>query len=189
MQVIWNEQNSEKLYAINEAALEKMIDRKKWTVVLMLRVFEFAMIVVNLLVGVWLILDTYFDQDGRWSIYFLAAMYIGFGLFGTWLRYRRQRDEVQFDPTLIGEIDKSIWRIDYLMQQGRFTFFWYMLPLSIVFSITMILDQNYWFALLFPLVLLPATWFGIHWEARKWHVPKKADLEDLRRVILAEPDS
>lgn len=188
MQVLWNEQNSEKLYAINEAALNKMIDRKKRTVRLMLLIFEGAMILVNLLVGMWLVLDTVFGSDGRWYVYFLAAMYIGFGLFGAWLRFKRQREEVQFEPTMIGEIDKSIWRIEYLMQQGRYVFYWYLLPLSIGFAFIMVLDEKYLWAILFPLVLIPATWYGVRWEARKWHMPKKANLEDLRRVILTEPE-
>lgn len=185
MQVIWNNQNNEKLYAINEETLYKQIKKKGRSVTRLLTFFEGVMIFVNLIVGIILIMDTAAENGSNYE-YLLAALYLGFSVYAIFRRLARHKEEVHFAPTMLGELDKAIWQMNYLLKQGQSIIYWYLLPLVVVFSLTMFLDGKYLWGILFPLFLIPATYYGTRWEARKWHLPKKHDLETLREMLTAE---
>ena len=187
MQVIWNNQNNEKLYVINEEALHKQIKRKSRSTEKMLNFFEFMMIFVNLGMGTFLIFDAIRDNEALLG-YILPIAYLGFGIYGFIRRLTRRQQEVHFDETMVGELDKAIWRINHLLKQGDQVIYWYLIPLVLVFATVMILQGKLVWGIAFALILPPATYYGMRWEARKWHLPKKRDLESLREMILAEPE-
>ena len=75
MQIIWNNQNNEKLYAINENALYSQIKRKGQSIDRKLTIFEEMMIAVNLIVGIVLIVDAIRGNELAVQ-YILPAMYL-----------------------------------------------------------------------------------------------------------------
>ncbi len=184
MQVIWNEQNNEKMYAINEEALYGYIKGKGRSVKHWLELLEWMMIAVNLVLGILLTLDTVQDSGPVYQ-YVLSGMYIAYALFSVFWRLARKREEVHFPETMLGELDKAIWRIDYLIQQGRSIINWYLLPLLIVASLVMVLNQKPVLALVLLLVVLPGGYLGARWEVRKFHLPKKRSLEALRETLTS----
>lgn len=186
MKVIWDSQSNQKLYAINEDALFDQIKRKGRSVARMLNFFDLMMFGMNFAVGILLVVNARGDNE---PIYHYAppVLYFAFSLFSFFRRRVRKQEEVRFDQTVVGELEKAIWQIDYLIAQGRSMILWYVSPLALVFSATMLLDGKLMWALIFPIFLIVFSYFGGQWELRKWHLPKKRSLESLREMMLATP--
>lgn len=188
MQVIWDSQNSEKLYAINEAALHKQIRKKSQSADRKVNLFEAFLIIVNLAVAVVLIVDG-FGDGGDIQNYIMGAFYGAFGIFGIVRRLRRQNEaKKQFEPTIVGEIDKAIWQVEYLISQSKTLIRYYLLPLIALFIVgDLITGDLTWFSLLF-LLLIPFAYFGGKWEVNKWYRPKLHELKGLRETLTASPE-
>jgi hypothetical protein len=187
MQAIWDEQNEETLYAINEAALHEQIKQKSKSAERKLDFFEWVMIGVNFIVAIILTIDAVIDGEALYY-FMLPATYLGFSVVGLVRRLLRQKEEVQFDQTMLGELDKAIWQLSYLIEQGRKIIVWYLLPLMIVASLVMVLNSKPWWALGMIVVLLPLSYFGGRWEVNKFYRPKKEALEALRKTLIDSDD-
>lgn len=183
LQVIWNSQDDERLFAIDESALHAAIKRKSRSVNRLLAIFEWVMIAVNLLVAVVLFLDAGQDNGPAFQ-YVLVVMYLAYFVVAVVRRLTRRREEVRFPPTMLGELDKAIWQVDYLIQQARSIIFWYVIPLGVVVTISMILSINTWWGLFFFTAWTTVTYFGSRWEINKWYRPKKENLELLREKLI-----
>lgn len=185
MKVIWDNQNNEKLYVIDEEALYGQIRRKSRSVNRLLEIVEWVMIGINLLVGAFLTADVLVDRGPAYEYAFPALYFLYFGI-AVYAQRRRKQVEQGFAPTLIGELDKALWQVNQLIRQSRRMILWYLLPIVAVGSIILWLnDKPLW--VLAMLLLLPATYFASGWEINKFYLPKKRSLESLRETILAEP--
>ena len=185
MQIIWNSQNDEKLFTINEAALHAYIKRKNKSVNFWLELFEWVMIGVNFIVGITLAVVTLTENELFYQYILLSAFYIAFSIFALIRRVRRRSEQVRFENTMLGELDKGIWQIDYLLRQGQSMMLWYIVPLVIIASITMYFTATPLWLVGLMLAIGPFSYFGMRWEARKWHLPKKRSLESLRETLVA----
>lgn len=187
MQVIWNSETQEKLYAINEEALYKTIKKKGRSIYRSLAFLEWMSIVVNLAVGIFLIFMLY--QDGEDLIqYITPAAYLAYTGFFIYKRLtRQQHQDIEFEPTMIGEIDKALWQADYLINQSLGMITWYLLPIMIVVGLALYLDgaNPIWPLFLFC-VVAPAAYFGGKWEVRKFHAPRKRELEEIRKTLTSQ---
>jgi hypothetical protein len=182
MQVIWNEQNNEKMFAINEAALHKYIKGKSRSVNHLMQFAEWAMIAGNLLVVIILTWDA-INEGGPTYQYFIAGMYLVYSVVGLIRRLLRKQAEIVFEPTILGEVDKALWQVNYLIRQSKSLVYWYIIPLTVVVSSSFLLNGKYGWAVLFLLVLIPASLLGSQWETNKLYLGKKRELEQLRATL------
>jgi len=185
LQSIWDNQNDESAYKINEEALYARIEEKGKSVDHKLNVYELLMFIGNLAIGLVLFVDVY-RGDGQPYEYVLPALYVAFSVITVILRLVRQKEEVQFDLTMMGELDKAIWKINYLIARGQSMMLWYMLPLMTVLTITLFLNSKPLWALGTMVIVAPVSYFGGQWEINKWYMPKKRELESLRQELLDE---
>ncbi|MFK7803212.1 MAG: hypothetical protein AB8G95_16380 [Anaerolineae bacterium] len=185
MQVIWNEQNSEKLYTIDQFALNKMVGKKSRSVNLQVQFVEWVLILVNLGLGLQSLYDSIWGSAPRFFV-FMGIVYLLVAGYWMYLRFGRKQHEVIFADSLLGEIDKAIYRTDYLIDEGSKLVPYYLAPLMILISIFFIYTGFYWGAVV-ALLLLTITYFGVNWEMQKIHKPRKESLESIREAFLAEP--
>ena len=186
LQVIWKEQNNEKMFAINETALHATIKRKGKSINRSLEFIEWIMISINLGVGILLFVDTIRDNGADYQ-YLLSAMYLGYFFYAIFRRLKRRKAQIHFKSTVLGELDKALWQVNYVIKQGRSMVLWYVLPLGIVAAASMFLNgKTVWG--LFLLLLFPASYLGARWEMNKWWHPKKRSLESIRDT-LTSPES
>ncbi|MEM7334220.1 MAG: hypothetical protein AAF490_19195 [Chloroflexota bacterium] len=183
MQVIWDNQNNEKLYAINEEALHEQIKQKGRTMAQILNKFEFIMIGVNLFVTVWLFYDGITDGD-PWVDYILPVAYLFYTVVMIWRRTQRKAEEIHFAPTMIGDLEKAIWQANYLIKQSKDMIGWYLVPLMLLVTIFTFFNRGFWFAVGFMVLVVPATYFASKWEINKFYAPKLRDLEALKETLL-----
>lgn len=185
LQVIWNSQNNEKMYLINENALHTYIKRQGKSIKNTLNLFEFILIGVNLLVGIWLTIES-IDNSFPSTQAVLAVFYLAFGVYGLIRRLVRRNEEKPFDQTILGELDKALWRVNYLMHQGRHVIIWYLIPLALILGIMSFLDtKRLLWAFGMMVIVTIATHFGYRWEIKKFHAPNKHNLEILREKLTS----
>ncbi len=182
LQAVWDSQNDEELYTINKEALYAQIKEKGKSVSHKLNIVEWAMFIGNLIVGIVLFADEFLGK-GRAYHYILPAMYIFFSISTVVLRQVRQKEELQFELTMMGELNKAISQIEYLIKRGRSMMTWYMLPLMTVLTVTLFLDSKLLWALGTIAIAAPVTYFGGCCEINKWYLPKKRELLSLREKL------
>jgi hypothetical protein len=146
---------------------------------------EWGMVMTNLIVAVILTVDAVRDGGPDYQ-YLIAAVYLAYSLFAVFRRLRRQKSEVHFAPTIKGELDKAIFQVDYLIRQANSIIYWYILPLTLIVTVSFLLNDKLLWALTLILVLVPVSVVGPRWEINKWYLPKKRDLESLREMLLAD---
>lgn len=185
MQIIWSEQNNEKLFAINENAMYKHIQRKGRSVEKLMGYVEWGMVITNFIIVIILTVDALLDGGPDYQ-YMISAVYLAYAIYAVYRRTRRQKAEVPYEPTMVGELDRAIWRLDYLIRQAKGIFYWYTLPLVVIVSVTFLLNDKWPWAVALILVLVPVSVFGPRWEINKWYLPKKRELEGLRETLVAE---
>jgi hypothetical protein len=185
MQIIWNTQNDEKMYAINEAALYAQIRRKGHSIERKVTLVEAIMVGANLIAGVILILDA-LGEIIQMDQVIMAALYLAYSVVALARRLTRRTEVVRFDHTLLGELEKAIWNTDYLIRQSKSMILWYLLPLLLVFSFLSLFNGKLLLAAGLMLILLPATYFGGRWEISRFYLPKKRSLEALRETLTAQ---
>ena len=185
LQTIWNDQNDENLYTINEEALYAQIQQKSKSVNHKLNVYEWLMFSGNLIIGIVLFIDA-LRENGQTYEYVLPTLYIAFSIITLILRKVRQKEEILFDLTMMGELDKAIWQINYLIKRGRSMMIWYVLPFTFVLTVTLLLNSKQLWALGMIVILVPLSYFSGRWEINKWYMPQKLELEALRKELMNE---
>jgi hypothetical protein len=183
MKLIWDSQNNEPLYAINQEALNRKIQHKSKSVTRTLDFVDVMMIAVNFLVGILLIVDNWLES-GQTYEYVLPVVYLGFFVYALYRRFARKQEVIGFDETILGKLGKAIWQAEYLIKQSSSMMIWYMLPTLLVVNVTLFLNENGWMGLALTAVVLPLTYFGGRWEVQKFYMPKKRELEALREILL-----
>ncbi|MBV7339412.1 hypothetical protein KFU94_66600 [Chloroflexi bacterium TSY] len=175
---------AEKLYAINENALYTQIKRKGKSVSRLLQRFEMVMIGANLLVGIALI-SVEFLNDGDIYEYLLPGIYFAYAVLAIVWRWTRRQEDISFEQTMLGELDKAIWQINYLISRSRQLILWYLTPLALVVGGITFYNGQPLLALAVILVMVVAGFITDRWEIKRCYLPKKRSLEALRTTLLA----
>jgi hypothetical protein len=131
MKKIWDSQNNEPLYVINEKALHGRILSKKKTGDRITNFTEILSIVVNGGGGISILTVNIFNKHPSLALYALAAWMILTALFVCLGRIRRLDGTLRFDRTMQGDLDHAISiaayqvRISHLMR-------WNILPIGML---------------------------------------------------------
>src|SRR5262249_39471335 len=163
-------------YAINGSALYDYIKHKGRSINRLLGLFEFMSIGANLFAGIWLIAGS-LSNNILSPKFVLSVFYLVFAVYGLIRRLIRHKEEKPFARTLLGELDKAIWRIDYLMQQSRNMIVWYLLPLTFIIVCMSFFNIKLLPAFGLLLAATVATYFTHRWEFNKFHLPNKLNLQ------------
>lgn len=186
LKVIWDRQNEEKLYALNENVLYQQIKRKRKSISRLLLRSEVGVIGINLLVAIILVFAAYLNNSGP-DEYLLASIFLAYAVFGIVLRQKRvQTDaDVSFDRNIMGELDKAIWQINYLVKHSHQQIRWYMLPLTAIIAGKLLYDGLPLAALAVILVMGGAGVGTQWWQIYKKYLPQKESLVLLRTTLIS----
>ncbi len=187
MQAIWNAETNEKMYVINEEVLHKQVQKKSESADRKVDRFEMLLIIANLFAATILTIGAIVDGDIQEKL-IISAVYAAFGLFGLVRRFRRQREVKQFDQTVVGEVDRAIWQIDYLITQSKMLVKWYLPTLLVLFVASDFIEGDFGWGAVFMLVVFVAGYFGGRWEINRCYIPRREELKSLRATLLATPE-
>jgi hypothetical protein len=147
LRVIWNSQNSEPLYAIDEAALHVSVKRKSRAFTR--RVFwrDVREISLGLLAGtVFLVFGGMlaFGREDHWrrllgsdvevsswdavTLLAVSSLWLFFAAYQLVSRVRQEQRERRFDPSLRGDLDRTIAQTDYRIRMATSVVWWGLLP-------------------------------------------------------------
>lgn len=184
MQLIWNQQNNEKLFAIDESALFDKVKAKSKDANWILNFFETVIICVSVFV-IYVSLRQAQGQVEWIDEYIMAAVMFFVGMFPFISRIRRKKNETHFEPSILGEVNKAISRIDHIISYCRSAVYWCLIPIGITRGGIFLYHGSYLLGVGY-LVFCALIAVALRWELRKIHQPKRQDLEALKELILAE---
>lgn len=186
MQLVWDTQKERRLFAFDQAAMERVVAREARAIRLDLKTLELSFIVVVVVLAVGATLDTLL-QRGEYFQLFGAA--VGLTAAGWVWRRRTQRanreEAARRQAGLAGEIELALVRVRAALQASR--------DMAIYFTITILLGVGVRIAIydfassetklilgLVGIVFLNTT---LAWERNHIHRPRLQNLEALRAKL------
>jgi len=181
---IWDAQNNQPLYAINEKAMYHLILSKKKQAHHITNISELLIIIVYIITGSFVLGMNLFDQSSNISMYILSAWMLGSALFILVNRIRRIKGDNQFDRSMSGDLDHAISVATYQVRISQIMR-WNILPIGALTTLGLWEGgKPIWIAIV---VLL---FFGLSYYAGGWehHIyeRKKRELEVLKKKLASE---
>lgn len=127
---VWDSQNNEPLWAINEKALHKRILSKKKQAYHITNVSELLMIIVNMAAGYFVLQTNLSSNSSNIFMYLLAAWMLGVSWYLFFHRIQRLKKSKQFDRSMHGDLNYAISTATYqvhLSLLGR----WSVVPIGL----------------------------------------------------------
>ena len=118
IQMIWDGQNNETLYAIDKEALRRLVEKDSAKINRDLKMLELAAITVLIGLGVVTLIDTFFNGDEYFQ---LAGVAFEWGAASyLWMRRRKRESALRHEPvSLLDRIDTAMNRARSTVQCGR----------------------------------------------------------------------
>jgi hypothetical protein len=183
MKKIWDEQNNENIYAINESELHRRVIRNKNRVKRMVNKFEWtcliAMICCGLLAAAMGVLHVQIYKLVNAFIFFMIAGYI----------YKSRLERINYEGrsnlSLLEDLEQAIRSIDYHAKRQKYFVLWYMLPIffTIIVNAAFSHSKPWWLWVIFLTFFAFAYW-AVKKELSCRILPKKEDLLYLRSLLL-----
>lgn len=171
MKKVWDTQNNEPLYTINEEALHRHILSKKKQGLHITNTSELLLIVVNSCAACFILGMNFLKRDESIVLYILAVWLLFTALYMIVSRINRIKRNTRFDRSMHGDLDQAISVARYqvrLSQLGR----WNILPITILslFAVWNGGKSIWWivgFAMFFVFTIYAAGWEHGIYKARK----------------------
>lgn len=184
MKKIWDSQNNEPLYTINEKALHNRILSKKKTGYHITNTSELLLIIVNAGAGLF-VLGVNISKPGvNIYMYLLAAWMLLSALYMLMSRVRRIKGSQQFDRSMLGDLSHAISVATYqvrLSQVGR----WNILPIGVLCLLGLWVSGKPAWSIVVIAILFAFAAFATRWE-HSIYKNRKRELEILQKKLKAD---
>lgn len=184
MKKIWDTQNNEPLYVLNENALHDQIRLKKRKAGHITNVSELATIGVNIFASLFVMGVNI--VNGITNIYmYLLVLWMAITAIGVSIgRFRRLRGQGKFDRSILGDLDFAIATATYQVSLSSILR-WNIIPMGI-FIFLGILDIGKPIGTGIALVVfLAMTYFASAWE-HNYYKARRREVQSLRNLLLSE---
>jgi len=181
LQKIWDSQNQQPMYLINEDALHSRIQTKKAKANHITNVSEWLLIGVNVGAGC-LVLGLQSSTSGsNLFMYLLAGWMLITAVAVLVSRIRRLQRENRFDRSLVGELDHAISMTTYQVRLSQLMR-WNSLPIALLI-VAGIVDggKSLWIAVALVIFFVLVNWAS-GWEHR-FYLSRKLELETLQKKL------
>ena len=184
MKKIWDSQDNEPLYAINENALHNRILSKKKTGYHITNTSELLLIIVNVGAGILILSLNFSKQDLDIYRYLLAAWMLLSALYMLVSRVRRINSSNQFDRSILGDLSHAISLATYqvrLSQVGR----WNILPIGVICFLWLWDSGKPIWVIVSISIFFAFAAFATRWE-HSIYKNRKRELEILQKKLQRE---
>jgi len=178
---IWDAQNDQPLYAINEKAMYNLILSKKKQAHHITNISELLIIIVYIIAGSFVLGMNLYDQSSNISMYVLSAWMLVSALFMLVNRIRRIKGDNQFDRSMSGDLDHAISVATYQVRISQIML-WNILPMGAL-TILGLLEggKPIWIAVV-VLLFFALSYYAGGWE-HNIYKRKKRELEVLKKKL------
>ena len=178
---IWDAQNNQPLYAINEKAMYNLILSKKKQAHHITNISELLIIIVYFIAGSFVLGMNLFDQSSNISMYVLSAWMLGSALFMLVNRVMRIKGGNQFDRSMSGELDHAISVATYQVRISQIML-WNILPIGALTALGIWEGgKPIWIAII-VLLFFALSYYAGGWEHNTYK-RKKRELEILQKKL------
>ena len=187
MQVIWDSQREQKMYAIDVDAMHRKIKRKARKIERSMNLNEIGMMLLCIFVSLESLREPVLEQTDYHNIFGSVVMLCVAG----WMlvkRLARLKMRMQFDSTLTGDLDRAIAESKAQLLLYRTFHLWFLLPAASIILVSIIAkseNQN-------PVVIIGLCFaialaiVPVHLGIRCSQVPEQRDLQALRDTLTKE---
>ena len=187
MQVIWDSQREQEMYAIDVDAMHRKIKRKARKIERSMNLNEIGMMVLCIFVSLESLREPVLEQTDYHNIFCSVVMLCLAG----WMlvkRLARLKMRMQFDSTLTGDLDRAIAESKAQLLLSRTFHLWFLLPAASIMLVSIIAkseNQN-------PVVIIGLCFaialaiVPVHLGIRCSQVPEQRDLQALRDTLTKE---
>ncbi|MEM9645033.1 MAG: hypothetical protein AAF989_08560 [Planctomycetota bacterium] len=181
LQVIWDSQSERTMYQFDEQALLSAVERRSRSIASMVSCFEIMMALNLIALGIMLLAEPVLEQKEFYQLP-QAAMALGAAIYIWRSRQTRIRTEAQFDESLLGKLDRSIYQLGYKIGLSKGFPWWFTMPMLIGVTVTLPFVYDSKPIWLWPIVFggLMGCYIPIDREIRNKLSPVKTELESLR---------
>lgn len=187
MQVIWDSQREQTMYAIDREALHGIVRRRSRELGCQTRWDELGMLAVCLFLAVHLTLEPLLDGANRYQ-YFGAALFAAVAASIWRTRRRRLELERNFDATLAGDLSRAIFRVESRIRMARSFAWWFLAPAAVLVLLSLLYSEEpkpvrNWLIVLgsFPLSVVV-----VDWGLRRRLQPIATELHSLRDTLASD---
>ncbi len=187
MKVIWNTQDERPMYAVDERTLHTAIRRRSRSFRGIITASHLAIMLTSFVLGVLFLAEPLATGASHHRMA-SGAILLLLGAAQSAALLRKRRGESRFAQSLLGDLDRAIWRVDEAIAWARALRRWYIPPFIAAVTIDVAFRTSLQSVLLWLLVLaiLVVASRSIEWELRSWHVPLKRRLEALRHTFIEQ---
>lgn len=183
LQKVWDKQNNEPLYVINEEALHRRVQSKKRAAAKKANWMEMILIGANLLAGSILLWAVLFKgKEHETFIYVMIPVMLLVPFYLLYKRAQRKKSENKFEHTLLGDIEHALSNAAYtvtLSRTGQFYFF----GIAALTMLSLIFDKNASIGSIIGIsILFVLGIYASRWE-HNFYVRKKKELETLKEKM------
>jgi RsiW-degrading membrane proteinase PrsW (M82 family) len=175
---IWDQQNNEPMYAINQEALHKRIKSSKKKASFASNMNEIGLVLIAVVTSTFLFIK---NSNSTNIFTFLPGIVLLLTAVYVWYkRSSRKKQEEQFDRTMMGDLDHAISNVEFEIKRARTFIWWYLIPIAIPVFLNLY-DKNAsltkWLIIIGMFILSYAVvQLGLYFA----QLPKKRSLQSLR---------
>jgi len=184
MKKIWDEQNKEPIYGINETALHNRILSKQKQGLHITRISEILGIVAYAVAGIVVLAVNIFKQSPGIFMFILSAWMLISASYILVSRIRRINADHRFDRSLQGDLSYAISVASY---QVRFSWLvrWNIIPIGLIIILGMFEGGKSIWIITGILIFLVCSSYASGWE-HSIYKRRKLELEILQAKLLSE---
>ncbi|OEK05400.1 hypothetical protein [Roseivirga misakiensis] len=192
MKKIWDAQNGQAMYAIDETALHNRVINKKQKARRTADLTEKIFIAANFIASAMIIVPTIIKNKVSVSGILMAIVMLVSAGYIIHRRNKRLKTQDNFDESILGDLDNAIATADYQVKFSKTSRF-YLLSV-VVLSMTALLESGTpWWVLALVAVFFFVTYIAARWEHRTFYASQKRDLRAMREKLVnmenEEPES
>lgn len=188
MQKIWDSENNQTLYVMNEIAVEKFVKNKTYSANKRVNFVENFIIFINLLVPIVLLIITQLKDKQHFGEYAIAAFTLSVALYTYMYKMKRIKNQENWDKSMLASLDQAIYNATKQAKMTNIFLTWYTLILGILTVTNLVIEKtNIWLVAMIAFLFILGIVVG-RWEQRAIHNKQLEDLIALREKLLSEND-
>jgi hypothetical protein len=181
---IWDAQNNQALYAVNEEALYKRVTTKKNQALRTADVSEWLLIIVNLISGVFILATDFQMASTTFVLHVMAIWMLITALYLVVSRIQRIRNSNRFDRSLRGDLTYAIWVATYQVRLSQLMR-WNIFPIAVLILLGIWDSGKSIGVSLITLILFAFAYYLSGWE-HGFYQTRKDELETLKSKLEQE---
>ncbi len=184
MKKIWDAQNGQAMYAIDETALHNSVIKKKNKARRMADLTEKIFIGANILAATMIAVPSIIkDKYSISGTLMMVLMYVTAG-FILYIRTKRLKTQDNFDSSMVGDLDNAIATADYQVKFSKTSRF-YLLSVVLLTLVGLLESGAEWWVILLVAIFFAVTYMAARWEHRTFYVSQKKDIRAMRDKIVS----